>query len=62
MEAKDLGFTGDADLAHWPEAVRRVAARYQTRHYPIVPGHGAVDTTSGVFQHTIDLLAAARKK
>jgi metallo-beta-lactamase class B len=62
MEAKDLGFTGDADLAHWPEAVRRVAARYQERHLPVVPGHGAVDTTSGAFQHTLDLLAAARKK
>ncbi len=62
MEAKDLGFTGDADLAHWPEAVRRVAGRYEKEHAPIVPGHGGVDMTSGAFQHTLDLLAAARKK
>jgi metallo-beta-lactamase class B len=62
MEAKDLGFTGDADLAHWPEAVQRVAARYQGQRFPVVPGHGAVDTTAGVFQHTLDLLAAAHKK
>ena len=62
LEAKDLGFTGDADLARWPAAVQRVAARYQGQHLPVVPGHGAVDATSGVFQHTLDLLAAARKK
>jgi metallo-beta-lactamase class B len=62
MEAQDLGFTGDADLAHWPEAVRRVSQRYEQNHAPIVPGHGTVDMTSGIFQHTLDLLAAARKK
>jgi metallo-beta-lactamase class B len=62
MEATDLGFTGDADLAHWPDAVRRVANRYEKLRAPIVPGHGSVDMTSGAFQHTLDLLAAARKK
>ena len=62
MEAKDLGFTGDANLAHWPEAVRKVTERYQDEGLRVVPGHGAVDDTSGVFQHTLDLLAAARKK
>jgi metallo-beta-lactamase class B len=60
MEAKDLGFTGDANLASWPEAVLRVAARYPG--VSIVPGHGTIDTTSGAFQHTLDLLAAARRK
>jgi metallo-beta-lactamase class B len=62
MEAKDLGFTGDADLAHWPEAVQSVAARYDAEGLRVVPGHGSVDDTSGVFQHTLDLLAAGRKK
>ncbi|HEY4393761.1 MAG TPA: AgmX/PglI C-terminal domain-containing protein [Polyangia bacterium] len=61
-EAKDLGFTGDADLAHWPEAVRRVAARYEDEGLPVIPGHGPVDTTSRALQHTLDLLAAAPKK
>jgi metallo-beta-lactamase class B len=61
MEARDLGFTGDADLAHWPEAVRRVARRYEENHVPVVPGHGDADMTAGVFQHTLDLLAAAQK-
>ena len=60
MEAKDLGFTGDANLTSWPEAVRRVSAKYPKK--TIVPGHGPVDLTSGAFQHTLDLLAAARKK
>jgi metallo-beta-lactamase class B len=62
MEAKDLGFTGDATLASWPESVRRVSQRYPKA--TIVPGHGAVDPTSGAFQHTLELLAAAaaRKK
>lgn len=60
MEAKDLGFTGDADLAAWPEAVRRVSKRYA--EMVIVPGHGAVDTTSGALQHTLDLLAAVPKR
>ena len=60
VEATDLGFTADADLARWPESVRRVAARYPK--LPVVPGHGEVDPTAGAFQHTLDLLAAARKK
>ena len=60
MDAQDLGFTGDADLAHWPESVRRVEARYP--RMTVVPGHGPVDETAGAYQHTLDLLAAARKK
>ena len=60
MEAQDLGFTGDANLAAWPEAVRRVSERYA--EMVIIPGHGPVDRTFGAFQHTLDLLAAARKK
>jgi metallo-beta-lactamase class B len=60
MEAKDLGFTGDANLALWPEAVGRVLARYP--HVTIVPGHGSVDRTGGALQHTLDLLAAVQRK
>jgi metallo-beta-lactamase class B len=60
LEAKDLGFTGDADLASWPESVRRVSQRYPQKI--VVPGHGPVDPTSGAYQHTLDLLATARKK
>jgi metallo-beta-lactamase class B len=61
MEAKELGFTGDADLAHWPESIRHLMDRYDEVEVPVVPGHGAVGTDAN-FQHTLDLLAAAGKK
>lgn len=54
LEAEDLGFTGDADLRAWPEAIKKVRARYgETR---VVPGHGPIDTTGRAYQHTLDLL------
>ena len=56
-DAPDLGFTGDADLASWPAAVQRVAARYPK--VKIIPGHGPIDRTGAAYQHTIDLLAGA---
>jgi metallo-beta-lactamase class B len=56
--ASDLGFTGDANLAAWPAAVRRVAERYGKT--TVVPGHGPVDPTGGAYQHTLKLLAAPR--
>jgi metallo-beta-lactamase class B len=56
MAAADLGFTGDADLAAWPAAIRKVQARY--RDPTIVPGHGPVDLSGQAYQHTLDLLAA----
>jgi metallo-beta-lactamase class B len=57
MEAKEIGFTGDADLAAWPAAVRRVSARYGK--LTLVPGHGAIDSTGRAYQHTLDLLSSA---
>jgi metallo-beta-lactamase class B len=58
MDAKDLGFTGDADLRSWPDAIRRVRGRYgETR---VVPGHGPVDASGKAYQHTLELLGAAR--
>ena len=61
MEAKDLGFTGDAKLDAWPEAVRRVSQRYpeDDRHSGRTE---AVDRTFAAYQHTLDLLAAATPK
>ncbi len=56
MAAADLGFTGDADLAAWPAAIRGVRARYSDP--VIVPGHGPVDLSGQAYQHTLDLLAA----
>jgi len=59
MRAADLGFTGDADIAAWPTAVRNVRARYTD--LAIVPGHGPLDLSGEVYQHTLDLLAAVKK-
>jgi hypothetical protein len=52
--ADSLGFTGDANLAAWPEAVRRVVARY----HPVlfVPGHGPVALGDAPLRHLLDLL------
>lgn len=33
------GYTGDADLAAWPESIRRVRARYPDAEM-VFPGHG----------------------
>jgi glyoxylase-like metal-dependent hydrolase (beta-lactamase superfamily II) len=38
-DATSLGFTGDANLARWPEALRRVKQRYRDA-VTVVPGHG----------------------
>lgn len=38
-DATSLGFTGDADVARWPEAIRRVKQRYPEAAL-VVPGHG----------------------
>ncbi len=38
-DATSLGFTGDASLARWPEAIRRVKQRYPDAAV-VVPGHG----------------------
>jgi metallo-beta-lactamase class B len=59
IAARDLGFTGDAHLAAWPAAVRRVSERYGKT--TVVPGHGPVDPTGGVYEHTLKLLAAPKR-
>lgn len=38
-DATTLGFTGDADLARWPDSIRRVKQRYP-QIAVVVPGHG----------------------
>jgi metallo-beta-lactamase class B len=57
--ATDLGFTGDANLAAWPAAVRRVSERYGKT--TVVPGHGPVDATGAIYDHTLKLLAAPKQ-
>jgi hypothetical protein len=55
VEGTDLGFTGDADRAAWPAAVRRVEAAFPAPR-AIVPGHGAIDRTAAAYRHILDLL------
>ena len=44
-DATSLGFTGDASVARWPEALRRVKQRYPDAA-TVVPGHGDPGGTS----------------
>lgn len=39
-DSSSLGFSGDANLARWPEALRRVKQRYADATL-VIPGHGA---------------------
>jgi len=59
-DAVDLGFTGDADLAAWPDSIRRLAKRYPTMK--VVPGHGPVAHGAAGYRRTLDLLTAAAAK
>jgi metallo-beta-lactamase class B len=49
-----LGNIADADMAHWPEAVRQLVALPVD---VVVPGHGE-RLDPGLIRHTLDLLAA----
>jgi metallo-beta-lactamase class B len=58
-DASTLGFTGDADQAAWPAAVRRVAERYPAPR-ALIPGHGPVDRSAATYRRTLDLLSSQR--
>jgi glyoxylase-like metal-dependent hydrolase (beta-lactamase superfamily II) len=51
--ARSPGFTGDADLAAWPESAHKVLERYPDARI-VVPGHGAWGDIS-LIKHTIQL-------
>lgn len=53
-----LGNTADADLASWPEAIRRVRERYPEAEV-VVPGHGDPGGPE-LLDHTIEILKAVR--
>jgi metallo-beta-lactamase class B VIM len=50
------GNTADADMESWPEAIRRVRARYPEAEV-VVPGHGEPGGTE-LLDHTIEVLEA----
>ena len=58
--AKGLGYTGDADLESWPQALVRVREKYSGALW-VVPGHGEVGDLS-LLDHTESLLRSASRK
>ena len=58
-ESTDLGYVGEADLAHWSAAIEAVRARYPAAAI-VVPGHGAPGTRRAL-ERTLELLAARGK-
>ncbi len=55
--AQDLGYRGDADLARWPLAVRRIIEHYRDA-VVVVPGHGKPRGVE-LLSHTMELLERA---
>ena len=53
MDARNPGFTGDADTAFWPVALERILQRYPKARL-VVPGHGTWGNLDLV-RHTLDL-------
>lgn len=56
MSRQDPGYTGDADLAAWPESIRRIRARYPDAEV-VLPGHG-VPGGLELLDHTAAVVAA----
>ncbi len=54
LGARETGYTGDADLAEWPGAVRRTLERYPAVQM-VIPGHGAAGGPE-LLDHTIRIL------
>lgn len=56
--ARNLGNTADADVTHWADAVRAVAARFPEAEI-VIPSHGAMGGRE-LLDHTIAFAEAAR--
>jgi metallo-beta-lactamase class B len=54
LNAKNAGFTGDADMQQWPRSVEKLLSKYQDAKI-VVPGHGACGDMK-LIKHTIELL------
>ncbi|MBI5384163.1 MAG: subclass B1 metallo-beta-lactamase [Verrucomicrobia bacterium] len=53
-KSRTLGNIADADVAAWPEAIRRVQNRYAGEGLTVVPGHGDVGGPE-LLRHTLAL-------
>ncbi|MBN2352441.1 MAG: MBL fold metallo-hydrolase [Spirochaetales bacterium] len=58
-DAKSAGYTGDADLARWPESLRKVAKRFP-RAALVVPGHGEPGGPE-LIEHSIRVVERSRE-
>jgi|ERR1043165_2281230 metallo-beta-lactamase class B len=59
-EATDLGFTGDANVPEWPNAVKRIQQKFGKPAY-IITGHQGWRSTKSL-EHTLKLLKLAEGK
>lgn len=59
LDAKSLGYTGEADIGQWPASVDALLAKYPDAQL-VVPGHGATGDIALV-KHTKALAEAAAK-
>lgn len=55
LDTDGLGYTGDADVAAWPQAIARAQAAYPEAR-TVVPGHGPLGGTA-LLDHTQALLS-----
>jgi glyoxylase-like metal-dependent hydrolase (beta-lactamase superfamily II) len=53
LEAKNLGFTGDANLRDWPTSIRKIQKKYPQATI-VIPHHGNWGDRS-LLKHTLDL-------
>ncbi|MFZ0034145.1 MAG: MBL fold metallo-hydrolase [Sedimentisphaerales bacterium] len=60
LDAKDAGYTADADMQQWPRSVEKVLARYKDAKI-VVPGHGNYGGTN-LLKHTIALIDKVNKQ
>jgi metallo-beta-lactamase class B len=54
VEAKDLGYLGDADVKEWEKSIKRVQSKFKNPKY-VIPGHDG-GTTNKSINHTLKLV------
>jgi len=57
LEADTKGFTGDADLKHWPRAIKNVAYKFAGAQY-VIPGHLGWQGGTKQLRHTLKVVNA----
>ncbi|MEB0277053.1 subclass B1 metallo-beta-lactamase [Mucilaginibacter sp. 5C4] len=57
LDADTKGFTGDADLNHWPVAIKNVKTKFPTAQY-LVPGHQGWQGGTKQLSHTLKIVTA----